>query len=362
MSRKKFAFIVHARASIARDVGQIFQPLKKIPDRFYEWGLGKLQLPAVDWSRAYLKDEPSEPFGFILMMPLSARQMLAMPRHEMVYRIEKAVEQARGMGAQVIGLGALTSPLTDGGQALTHRRDVAVTNGNAYTAAIMHASLQRMLQVAGGPEAEVSVVGASGSVGSCVVELACRLGTARNLKLVARRPGPLQAMAEKIRQTAPNVKVQVATELSALKSSDVVVLLTAAADSLLKGEHLKQGAQVLDGTQPRNSDRSLMFERPDVKIVDGGWVSIPGIELTVLTEDWPRGCSFACLAETMLLALDGQEQHFTIGNATADKALHLVELAKKYSRYGFGLAPFHSFGEPLPMDWFDAQQVRRDAA
>jgi len=295
-------------------------------------------------------------------MPLGARQMLSMPRHEIVYRIEKAVERSRALGAQVVGLGALTSPLTEGGAALTHRRDVAVTNGNAYTAAMIHAALQRVLAAAGGPDAEVSVVGASGSVGSCVVELAVRLGTAHNLKLVARRPGPLQAMAEKIRQAAPGVRVQVASDLTALSSSDVVVMLTAAADSLLRSEHLKQGALVIDGTQPRNADESLLIERPDIRIIDGGWVSVPGIHLTTTTEDWPRGCSFACLAETMLLALDGQEKHFTIGNATADKALHLIELAKKYGRYGFGLAPFHSFGAPLPMDWFDTAPARRDAA
>lgn len=49
----------------------------------------------------------------------------------------------------------------------------------------------------------------------------------------------------------------------------------------------------------------------------------------------------------MLLSLEGHQGHFSIGNPTVVQAAHMLELARKHQHFGFGLAPFRSFGKLL---------------
>jgi len=150
--------------------------------------------------------------------------------------------------------------------------------------------------------------------------------------------------------------VRTAKDISAVRTADLVVLLTSSADCLLRSEHLKPGAIVLDDTQPRNTDPALLTERPDVRIIDGGLVSVPGMRMTNNIA-LPRGYAYACLAETMLLALEGHSDHFSIGTPTLEQADYMLRLAHKHRQFGFDLAPFHSFGQPLAENWTRSQPV-----
>lgn len=315
------------------------------------WATSRLPIPPVQWSTANLVGETFDPLGFILMVPLSGQQMLDAPRHEVLYRIEQAVEKAVALGADVVGLGALTSPATQGGQLLSYRKDVSITNGNAFTAAMMFEAVLRLIELAPTNSPEVALVGATGSVASCLAGLLAAHGTVERLQLIARNEHKLKELAQQL--ASPSLKIKTATSIDAASTADVVVLLTASADNLLESRHLKHGAVVLDGTQPRNTRPELVAERPDVLVIDGGWVAVPGVHLTVRTEDWPLGCVFACLAETMLLALDGHRGHFSMGAPTVDQAEHTRALARRFEHLGFALAPFHSFGKPLPLPWLE---------
>ena len=59
----------------------------------------------------------------------------------------------------------------------------------------------------------------------------------------------------------------------------LVVPLTASADTVFRAEHLAIGAVVLDATQPRNTSPELIRQRPDVRLLDGGLVDVPGFRL-----------------------------------------------------------------------------------
>ena len=118
--------------------------------------------------------------------------------------------------------------------------------------------------------------------------------------------------------------------------------MTSSADALLKSEHLKPGAIILDDTQPRNTDPNLAVERPDVLIIDGGLVSIPGVSVNAHI-GLPQGHSYACLAETMLLGLSGHQGHFSIGNPTPENITTIASQAARYRHFGFDLASLRSF-------------------
>lgn len=366
MHEKQFAFLVHPRRSVQKDLGRVWRPLGWIPDALYSLALHLLPVPPVTIGTVRLRapagdrasdESPSghdgrsaEPkgqtLGRIVLVPLSGRQMLSLPRPLVLRKVSAAVDHAVRAGCNLVGLGALTAPVTTGGQKLADRTDVGVTNGNAFTAAITMEGVQRLLAHCPNPRPTIAVVGASGSVGTCLCRLIARRVPEASLLMVARDIGRLTSAAELVRDDAPGMRVTESTTMDSVKEADLVVLLTSSADCLLRSEHLKEGAIVLDDTQPRNTDPSLLTERPDVMIVDGGLVQLEGISLGV-NLGFPRGIVPACLAETLLLSLEGHEGHFSIGAPTPEQAERIAELALKWRQYGFTLAPFHCFGRPL---------------
>lgn len=347
MKEREFAFLVHPRRSVQKDLGRIWRPLGWIPEAVYNLALRFLPIPPVTIG-VVRSDEGSngQPLGRIVMVPLTGRQMLALPRPFVVRKVSAAVDHAVRAGSSLVGLGALTAPVTTGGQRLAGRTDVGVTNGNAFTAAITMEGVQRLLAHCPNPRPTIAVVGASGSVGTCLCRLIARRLPDVNLLMIARDTGRLTEAANLVRADQPGMAVTESITMESVKAADLVILLTSSADCLLRSEYLKEGAIVLDDTQPRNTDPSLLTERPDLLIVDGGLVQLEGISLGV-NLGFPRGIVPACLAETLLLSLDGHEGHFSIGAPTPEQAERMAALAFKWRQYGFTLAPFHCFGRPL---------------
>jgi predicted amino acid dehydrogenase len=191
----------------------------------------------------------------------------------------------------------------------------------------------------------VAVVGATGSVGTTVAKMVARNRDADELLLVARNERRLDSL--RCNLSGRGVAVRSSTDLHAIRSADVVVLLTAAAGSVLESEHLAEGAVVLDATQPRNTSTELARERRDVRILDGGIVSIPSLEIRGGNVGLPNGRAYACFAETALLALSGHQGHFSIGIPDLDQVDVIRSLAREYAHLGFTVAAPTSFGVPV---------------
>ena len=104
--------------------------------------------------------------GWLIGVPYGARQIMSLPREEVVKVIGEAVDMGRDLGAGIVGLGALTSVVTRGGRSVTDR-NVAVTSGNSFTVLMAMEALYRgaekmHIDVA---QAQGAVVGATGSIG-----------------------------------------------------------------------------------------------------------------------------------------------------------------------------------------------------
>lgn len=338
-----FSFLIHFRHQVKDDAAILWEPLRQIPEKWYSTVLNKVNFPAFRWGSVRLKGGLS--MGSLNLVPLNASLMLQKGRKEMTARLEQDIDRLVKKGNRVIGLGALTAPMTKGGLNLKHRTDVCLTNGNAFTAVMMHQAIEKIIRQRGLLAPRIAVVGASGSVGSCVCRLIARERTTDDLLLVARNQVKLEKLALELRNKA--VFVDTSANLNELQQADIVVLLTASADCILKSEHLKQGAIVLDGTQPRNTSPTLLEERPDVTIIDGGLVEIPGIQLKGGGFGLPQDTYFACFSETLLLAMEGRKEHFCLGNPTLEHADYISQLAKKYESFGFQLAPFSAFGKAV---------------
>lgn len=315
------------------------KPFAMVPDPVWRAALKHLPVPPMVTGTMSRTDTPNKVIGRIITVPLTPTQLLTLPRNKVQGRISEAIDKARDLGASVVGLGALTAPASVGGKAFAKRSDIGVTNGNAFTAAMTLQAIEKLLPMLG-TDPLIALVGATGSVGSCLTRLYARNHSGR-LLLVARNESRLETLAAAVRHDG--VEATVSTNMGDVAKADLVVLLTSSPDALLRSEHLKQGAVVLDDTVPRNTDERLLTERADVLIVDGGLVEIPGFHLRGSIALAPK-LAYACLAETMLLALSGHKGHFCMGDAQVDQAEHILKLAKENQHLGFHLAPFRSFG------------------
>lgn len=335
-----FAFLVHPRNTLRADMGILFgRPFGLVPEALWRTALRHLPIPPIVTGKMSRDDLPGKVVGRIITVPLTPTQLLTLPRTQVQARISSAIDMARELGASVVGLGALTASASAGGKAFAKRGDIGVTNGNAFTAAMTLQAMERLTAPLD-RDPLIAIVGATGSVGSCLTRLYARKHAGR-LLLVARNEKRLLALAADVRRDG--VEASVTTDMADVSKADLVVLLTSSPDALLRSEHLKHGAVVLDDTVPRNTDVKLLSDRPDVLIVDGGLVEIPGFDLRGSIALAPK-LAYACLAETMLLALSGHAGHFCIGDAQVDQAEHMLKLAIEHKHLGFHLAPFRSFG------------------
>jgi fatty aldehyde-generating acyl-ACP reductase len=335
--RGRFAFLVHPLAPVRQDMARLARPLGLLPDRLFEAAFAHLPVRAPQVATYTAEDRPDQLLGRVYGVPLSPRQLLHAPRPMVHDRIDRAVDQAVEAGATVVGLGALTAPAVSGGEALRYRTDIGVTNGNAFTAAMTAEGVRRVAA----PGCAVALVGATGSVGSAVAELLARDGY--DLTLIARNPARLATLRDRLGPA------RTSTDMSDARAAAVVVLLTSSTDNLLRAEHLGQGAVVMDCTQPRNTSPGLLADRPDVTVLDGGVVAIPGLRrrghLAIAADR-----AWACLAETMLLALADHRGHATVGNATLADVDRLTATAGRMHHLGFHLAEPTSFGRPVEVE------------
>ena len=339
---KRFAFLVHPRADVATDMGRVWRPLGHIPSAAWDWGLRRLPVPPQLLATVRRRDaEPDAgPDGWVLVVPVGARQLLGEDRRWVVGKLEQSIDRAQELGAEIIGLGALTAPVSGAGRLLCPRPGVTMTTGNAFTAHLTVEALRRLLPAA--PGSHVAIVGATGSVGSCVVRLLADQPLGGTLTLVARGERRLASLAASLDGRGTGVEVRTATSLDAVRDADLVLLLTSAADALIGPRHLKRGAVVLDDTQPRNTDPRLLTERPDVLVIDGGVAAVPGIDIRG-DIGLPPGLSYACLCETMLMAFAGQSEP-ALGEASVDQAIRMRDAARRFAHLGFTLAEPLSFG------------------
>jgi len=179
----------------------------------------------------------------------------------------------------------------------------------------------------------------------------------RFLTLVGRQIDKLEGVAEKIlRDTGLSVRIT-SNVSSALKRADVVITVTSSVDSIINAEDLKPGAVVCDVARPRDVSKEVAEKRNDVLIIEGGVVEVPGDVNFNFNFGFPPKTSYACMAETMMLALEQRYESFTLGrNLTVEQIDEITRIAKKH---GFKLAGFRSFERAVSQEHIE--QVKQNA-
>ncbi|MEK8051256.1 dehydrogenase [Ideonella sp. DXS22W] len=263
-------------------------------------------------------------------------------RPEFTYRrLLAAADMAKKLGAQIMGLGAFTKVVGDAGVTVARRAPLPITTGNSYSASgalwAAHDALLRMNLLPkpkpGSKERvkfKAMIVGATGAIGSACARLMVR--AAEEVTLVSPETAKLLALKESILRETPDAKVVLSAQADThIGEMDMIVTATSGAGKkVLDILKVKPGCVITDVARPLDLPPAEVAKRPDVLVIESGEIQLPG-EVQMKNIGLPRGVAYACLAETIVLALEGKFENFTVGRQIEwEKVREIYQLGLKH--------------------------------
>ncbi|MDE9428597.1 aminotransferase class III-fold pyridoxal phosphate-dependent enzyme [Xenorhabdus bovienii] len=301
-------------------------------------------------------------------------------RHE----IDVRVTQATADGNSAVGLGMFTSIITNNGKSLKNKT-ISMTTGNALTVAIGIEALQRSIVDQDMANMRIAVVGGAGNIGSVYAKIlgpqfkdmvligSSNHGSLKKLDLVKypiyqniyeqfivhKQPvteglvkrivdclsvmpddylvGKVnvgEAIDHYLNQYHPDQTfIQTSQNISDIENCDVIVCASNASEAFISVEKIKEKAIVCDISVPHNLSNEDLLSRPDIKILRGGIVQTPHNDsLDPRVRAYLKeGQIYACMAETIVLALEQYKENFSYGNISPDQVLDIMAMAKKHN-------------------------------
>jgi predicted amino acid dehydrogenase len=375
----RFAFLVHPLAW--KDYAELEGTLSvlseeqlatlstALSDNFDPFVIGETRIVGKNGKAAY---------GEFILVPRRAEELQAIPHEQAVAEIQRAVLLGQKRGAKIVGLGAYTSVVTQGGLSLKGEGVPPLTTGNSYTAIASRQTVRLAAAECGWtlPRRTVAVVGAGGAIGQALSVLLAQdagrlilLGnpthpeeSRQRLLQVAGRivwsleqlrrgsllpPGSVASWAAELDFDLPDKPdraglIRLGEELirrtgsvvvsvdapSLLPEADIVVCCTSTTERIVREEYLRPSAVVCDVSRPSNVGPEVQALRPDVMVIDGGVVRLPGDASLGFNASLPRGHAYACMAETMMLAMEQRYKDTSLGfDLPLEQALEMERLA-----------------------------------
>lgn len=354
----KFAFIIHPidpKRDVSRKfplLGKIFTPAQiNYLCRFFP----PVFLSTVTGITSAASGEQVE--GFLIACPLTAARMLELPVRTAYQKIIQTGRLAERLGADILGLGAFTSVVGDGGLTVAEALDIPVTTGDAYTISMAVQALRaaaRALHI-DMQNAAAAVVGATGAIGQVCAQLLAQ--DTDSLYLLGRHPARLEALRTRL-GPGSNARLVTGTDLSVLAKAQLIITVSSAGHALVEPGHLSPGSVICDVARPRDVSAKVAAVREDVLVIDGGMVDVPGQANFNFDFGLPAGIAYACMAETIALALEGRLEDYTVGKNIQREQVD--EITAICDRHGFRLSGFRSFEKPVTIEQIN--QVRQHAA
>lgn len=408
----RFAFLIHAldlesyhqfdKSLLAFSEEELAELTGRFGDMIGPFVAGKTKIHSETGRTAY---------GEFIGLPRTTDEFVQMPREQAMAELKAAVQMARERGARIVGLGAFTAVASMGGLYLKNE-GVPITTGNSYTVVSAVDAVNTATDKLEMDRSQITagIVGAAGSIGKGISLLLSEtvprlilIGNPNNktasekLHLVAAeiyryqsallqqgrplKPGSMghllvgcsdlplpDAPMEEFETFADGEGqrrglIEFSTDIDAvLARADVVISATSATGRVIHAGNLKQGAVVCDISRPANVSEEVDHARPDVLVIDGGVVEVPGLPSFGWDFGFEKGLSYACMAETMMLALEQEYKHYSIGSSGVNLET-ILQTRYWANEHGFKLANFRSFNRPLSEEsWQRLLQSRRELA
>lgn len=336
-----FAFVVHPRD--LRHVYDKYPFLARFPEQVSYWLLRRLW-PVTVCRVTGPSDHQGRPLeGWIISCAWTADMLLA-DRDGARNQVRRAVRLAEARGAGYVGLGALTASLTNRGREIAAGTHALITNGRLFTSKIVADTARDAADAVGLPRtARVAIVGAGGSIGSGTAQLLAAHGF-RGFDLIdlGDRRDTVATLAQLLQSRHDGITVRTSTDLSSLRDADVIVTATNRSDSLIRSEHVKSGAIIVDDAYPSDVDPEILEHRPDVLVLLAGVVSAPGVDLPFAIGVHGPAEVYSCIAEVILLAADGARRAPSLASGIILDMAELAKLEELARIYGFRRGSFQN--------------------
>ncbi len=276
--------------------------------------------------------------GWLITVGGTPREIMAHGPEFTYSRLLAAAKLAKKLGAQIMGLGAFTKVVGDAGITVAKRAPLPITTGNSYSASgalwAAHDAAKKIGRVSIGKSGKMAgkamVVGATGAIGSVCARLLAK--AVDEIYMVAPEAAKLLALKESIELETPGAIVHVsATTDRDLSGMDMVVTATSGAGKrILDIMQVKPGCVITDVARPLDIPAEDVAKRPDVLVIESGEIQLPG-DVRMKDIGLPRGIAYACLAETIVLALEARFENFTLGrNIEWEKVREIYKLGLKH--------------------------------
>lgn len=345
-----FAFIIHP-INPKRDVSRKYPPLGKLPVwliDFLSLFFPPVYISEITGIRSQAESTHGRSLkGWFVACPLTPHRMMSLPPQVVYKKVVQTGHLAERLGARILGLGAFTSVVGDSGVTIGRQLNIPVTTGDSYTIATAVRATEEAAVSMDIPieKATVAVVGATGKIGAvCAQMLAPK---ARKMLLIGRRLQRLQQVATKVQAAGCNDVVTTA-DMNQLVHAHLIITVTSAIDTIIEPHHLRRGAVVCDVARPRDVSQQVVKQRPDILVIEGGMVEVPGPVDFGFNFGFPPKMAYACMAETMALALEQHYQSFTLGKDI--KLSQVLTIDKIAAKHGFKLGGFRSFEKAITED------------
>jgi predicted amino acid dehydrogenase len=336
---RRFAFVVHPLSQ--EFIKQGF-PIPKATPKFLMDKVEQLaaHLPPMIYCKMdnIISPTGAEAEGWLISVGGTPKEMLAHSPEFTYRRLLAAAKMAEERGAQIMGLGAFTKVVGDAGITVARRASIPITTGNSYSAsgALWAAAdaMRRMGLVTRDKNGKVAgktmVIGASGSIGSVSARLLAM--TFDEVYLAGRTLKKLDELKASILQETPAAKVFTTIDYDDLLADmDMIVTSTSGAGkTILDINKVKPGCVITDVARPLDLPASEVAKRPDVLVIESGEIELPS-QCRMKDIGLPKNVIYACLAETIVLALEGRFEVFTIGRDTEwEKVKEIYKLGLKH--------------------------------
>ena len=318
----RFAFVIHPLSQEQFKLDKTVRRLSKIPGIMDTVEKIVAYSPPWIYSKVTGIKSPKgvESEGWLITLGGTPKQMLTHSPEFTYKRLLQAADLAKKLGAQIMGLGAFTKVVGDAGITVAKKAELPITTGNSYSAsgALWAAAdaVRKMglIETEEGKKivAKAMVFGASGAIGS----VCCRLLAMAfsEVYLCGRNPIKLLALKDSILKETPGAVLHILVNPDKhLPDMDVIVTATSGmGKKVLDIMKVKPGCVITDVARPLDLSPEQVAMRPDVLVIESGEIELPG-NPEFQNIGLPPKVAYACLAETIVLALEGKFEVFTIG-------------------------------------------------
>jgi predicted amino acid dehydrogenase len=338
---RRFAFVIHP---LSQDFIRKGFPIPKSTPKFI---MDKVEtiaahMPPMVYCKMdnIISPTGAEAEGWLISVGGTPREMLSRSPEFTYRRLLQAAKIAQNLGAQIMGLGAFTKVVGDAGVTVARRAPLPITTGNSYSAsgalwaaadAMKRMGLVKLEKDGKRIQAKTMVIGASGSIGSVSARLLAM--AFQEVVIAGRDLKKLEELKQSILKDSPDANVVCSIDYdSLLGDMDMIVTSTSGAGKkILDITKVKPGCVITDVARPLDLPPEEVAKRPDVLVIESGEIDLPTKVRGMKSIGLPPNVVYACLAETIVLALEGRFEVFTVGRDTEwDKVKEIYKLGLRH--------------------------------